>query len=324
VLVVLLATGVIGGGKDTQAAVESAVRQVTPSTALVQVFHDGERAGTGSGWVLDAAAGLIVTNAHVVNGGTQFRVAVAGHDQQATVVASAPCEDLAVLRAPSGGGMRSLPLAPSQSQLRLGQTVVAVGFPQSADPAAHLTSTTGSISVTRLEFKEVALDVPQYPNVIQTDVPINPGNSGGPLVDLQGRLVGVNSAGRTSAGGRAIQGQGYAIGVDRVRQIVAQLRGGHSIGWTGMDFEYPSASSLAKEGLPPGLLVTHVVPGSPAQRAGFGKQPILVTAVNGNQLDNTLASYCQAVRGIGSGQEATFTVVHGTTPKRERIKVRMA
>jgi S1-C subfamily serine protease len=323
-LVVLLVTGVIGGGKDTQGKVEDAVRKVTPSTALIEVMRSGERAGTGSGWVLGAGSGLIVTNAHVVNGGTEFKVAVGGKAQPAKVVGVAPCDDLAVLRVPSGAGMRTMALVDSQSQLKLGQTVVAVGFPQSASTDAHLTSTTGSVSVVRLAFNDVALDVPQYPNVTQTDVPINPGNSGGPLVDLDGRLAGVNSAGRTSANGRTIQGQGFAIGIDRVRQVVPQLRAGKSLGWTGMGFDYPPAPSLAKEGLPPGLLVTRALAGTPAAAAGFGKDPILVTAIAGKPVDNTLASYCQAVKDISSGQVVPFTVVRGSNPKKETIRVGFA
>src|SRR5207248_3378289 len=132
---------------------------------------------------------------------------------------------------------------------------------------------------------------------------------------LHGRLAGVSSAGRTNAGGRAIQGQGFAIGVDRVRQILPQLRAGRSIAWTGMDFDYKPASAFAAQGLPPGLLVTHVVPGTPAQRAGFGTGPILITAVDGKPLDNTLASYCQAVGGARSGRQGTFTVLRGTSPR---------
>lgn len=321
--VVLLVTGVIGGGEDRQAAVEKAVERVTPSTALIEVMRDGERAGTGSGWVLDGPTGLIVTNAHVLNGGTRYKAVVEGKSHPAKLVGAAPCEDLAVLRVGGGtAGLRTLPIA-DQSRLKLGQTVVAVGFPQSASADAHLTSTTGSISVARLAFREVALDVPQYPNVVQTDVPINPGSSGGPLVTLDGSLAGVNSAGRTSSGGRAIQGQGFAIGSDRVKQVVPALRAGRSTGWTGMTFDYPTADQLEKENLPPGLLVTHVVPGTPAERAGFGKEPMLVTAVNGTPIENTLASYCQAVRGLRSGGEATFTVVRGDNPKTEKIRLRL-
>jgi S1-C subfamily serine protease len=291
---------------------------------LVQAMRGGERAGTGSGWVLDARAGLIVTNAHVVNMGTNFRAGLLARAQPAQLVAVAPCEDLAVLRVPSVQGLQSMELGPSQSQLKLGQTVVAVGFPQSATPDSHLTSTTGSISVARLTFKDIALDVPQYPDVVQTDAAINVGNSGGPLVDLQGRLVGVNSAGRTDADGRAVQAQGFAIGIDRVRQIVPQLRSGHSIGWMGVGFEYPSAPALAKEGLPPGLLVSHVVPGSPAARAGFGKDPILITAINGKQIDNTLAAYCEVVRASQPGQPVELTVMRGKTPRRETMRLRFA
>jgi S1-C subfamily serine protease len=321
-LIALLMTGVIGGD-NAQTAAENAVKKVAPSTALIEVIRDGERAGTGSGWVVDGPAGLVATNAHVLNGGTSYNVGLGGKRLQATILATAPCEDLALLRVQGATGLRALPLA-DQSRLKQGQTVVAVGYPESASADAQLTSTTGSISVVRLVFTEDSLDVPQYPNVIQTDVPINPGNSGGPLVTLDGRLAGVNSAGRTSSGGRTIQGQGFAIGSDRVKAIVPTLRAGRSIGWTGMTFDYPSADQLANEKLPPGLLVTHVVPGTPAAKAGFGKQPILVTGVNGTPIENTLSSYCRAVKGIRPGQTATFTVLRGKSPKVRKMRVRFA
>ena len=93
--------------------------------------------------------------------------------------------------------------------------------------------------------------MPQYPNVLQTDAAINPGNSGGPLVNTDGELVGVNSAGITDLGGRTIQGQGYAIGVDRVKEIVPTLRQGRSIGWTGLGFGFePNASPPGAVGEP--------------------------------------------------------------------------
>ena len=176
----------------------------------------------------------------MVNDGTEMKVGIDGKLRKATVVGVAPCEDLAVLKVADNSGLRSMPLG-SQSDLKEGQTVVAVGFPANASLSAQLTSTVGVVSVAKTQYKELALDVPTYTNVVQTDAAINPGNSGGPLVRVSDkRLVGVNSASRTeSADARTIQGQGYAVGVDRVKEVVPELRAGRSMGWTGMLFTYP-------------------------------------------------------------------------------------
>jgi S1-C subfamily serine protease len=175
------------------------------------------------------------------------------------------------------------------------------------------------------------VDVPHYPNVVQTDAAINPGNSGGPLVDTAKRLVGVNSAGITLLGGRDVQGQGYAIGVDRVKEVVPLLRSGRSPGWTGMGFVHvtdPSAvaAELRAAGLPaqPGLVVTHAVPGSPAADAGFGRSPVLVTEVNGQAMDGSLAAYCSAIDDGDDGGEATFTVVEAGATSPTTVSVPFA
>jgi len=296
------------------------VAAVAPSTVLVEPRRGEERAGTGSGWVLDAAQGLIVTNAHVVNSGSSFRVGVDDRLRPAEVVGSAPCEDLAVLRVADTSGLKTLPLG-SQSSLRLGEPVVAVGFPGNASLDSKLTSTTGVVSVVRSTYREAAIDVPVYPNVVQTDAAINPGSSGGPLVDVDGKLVGVNSAGRTrSADGRIIQGQNYAVGVDRVKKITAVLRRGRSIGWAGMSIEYPTPESSSSAET--GLVVSQAVKGTGAAEAGLGKEPLMVTAINGIGLDRSLASYCDSVRDVQSGQSATFTVRPPGGAREREVRVR--
>ena len=242
----LFATGVLTPGDGDRRAVQQVVQRVAPSTVLIEARRDGRRVGGGSGWVLDGPKGLVVTNAHVINGGTSVLVGTGGEMAEAAVVGVAPCEDLAVLRVNGVAGLRSLPLG-DQSDLEQGETVVAVGYPANASTEESLTSTTGVVSVVRTAYREPALDVPRYPNVVQTDAAINPGNSGGPLVDLEARLVGVSSAGRTLASdGRVIQGQSYAIGVDRVKQVVSILRTGRSIGWTGLGFGYPTDREVAR------------------------------------------------------------------------------
>lgn len=311
----VFATGALSPGGNDRGAVQRVVERVAPSTVFIEARRDGRRVGGGSGWVLDGAEGLVVTNAHVVNGGTSVLVGRGSELVEAVVVGVAPCEDLAVLRVSGVAGLRSLPVG-NQSSLEQGETVVAVGYPANASAEERLTSTSGVVSVVRTAYREPALDVPRYPNVVQTDAAINPGNSGGPLVDLDGRLVGVSSAGRTlSSDGRVIQGQSYAIGVDRVKQVVAVLRTGRSIGWTGLGFGYRTERELAR-GAPAGLVARSALPKTAARRAGLGAGAGVIVAVNGMPLDNSLASYCDAVAGVRSGDRVTFSVVRpGREPR---------
>ena len=193
VLAIALVTGMFGSGEGTAEAVERVVNQAEPSTVSID---SGTEGGGGTGWVLDASAGLIVTNAHVVDGAGEVKVGVGGELRRASRVGVSPCEDLAVLRVENSSGLRALPMG-READVRRGQTVVAVGYPTNASLEADLTATTGVVSVVHSAYREQALDIPRFPDVIQTDAAINPGSSGGPLLDLRGRLIGVNSAGRT-------------------------------------------------------------------------------------------------------------------------------
>lgn len=309
---------VVTRGEDTSAAVARVVRAAEPSTVLVEAVVDGATAETGTGWVLDARRGLVVTNAHVLNGGASFRVATSKGVRPATVAAAAPCEDLALLRVAGTDGLRALPLG-RQSELELGETVVAVGYPANASAEASLTSTTGVVSIVRTSYREPTPDVPRYANLIQTDAAINPGSSGGPLLDLDGKVVGVTSAVRTIApDGRIIQGQSYAIGIDRVRDVVPVLRTGRSIGWLGLGFDYsePSAGRAT-------LVAARAVPGTSAAAAGFGRTRAELLAVNGYPVGGSLAGYCDAVAGIGSGERVTLTIREAGGAGTRRVKVRM-
>lgn len=313
---VLFGVGVIGGGEEVEEppSVPELIAAVEPSTVQIRGKYapSDESVGTGTGWVLDAEQGLIVTNAHVVNAFPLMFVALGDDERSAEIVGVAPCEDLAVLRLRDTEGLVTLPLG-SQSRLAQGETVVALGFPVTASLGDVLTATTGVVSVVQTEWSIPSLDVPLLTNVIQTDAVINPGNSGGPLVTLEGELVGVNSAGLTQFGNRPIQGQGYSIGVDRVRDVTDRLREGESIGWTGAGWWFPAlVDDMGALGLPydvPGLLVTHAVPGTPADEAGLGGQPVLVTAIDGKPLDGSFRSYCDAVEGASSGNTVTLTAI---------------
>ena len=213
------------------------VARVAPSTVLVGAEREGALNGTGSGWVLDAAEGLIVTNAHVVNQGTRFTVAADGRSRTAELVGSAPCEDIALLRVQDTAGLETARLATSDS-VSQGETVVALGFPADAAAGDAVAATRGVVSRVQTEFTEPGPDVPAYSSVLQTDTPLNPGNSGGPLVDLEARVVGVDAAARTTGeDGRALQNVNYAITIDRARAVIADLRAGRASAWTGLTFD---------------------------------------------------------------------------------------
>ncbi len=316
-------TGIIGGGgPTTDERISALVARAEASTVLVQAQQGDRRTGNGTGWVLDADEGLLVTNAHVLNAGDRYTVGIGDTLQRAEVVGVSACEDLAVLRVGQRDGLRSLPLG-SQRDLRQGQRVVAVGFPGSASLSDALTSTVGVVSVVQSEYRDRALDVPHLDNVVQTDTAINPGNSGGPLMSVDGRLVGVNSAGRTmNAQGRIIQGQSYAIGVDRVREVVADLRQGRSQGWYGLGFRYLGASALKRQGLPAGLVIDKVVEGSPAREAGVPSNRLLLTAVDGRPVSNSLASYCEAVAQIPAGAPVRISALDMRARERRTFTLR--
>src|SRR3954471_23061934 len=306
VLGVLIAAGVIGGGGGANVA--AVVDADGPATVFVKT-NENE---TGSGWVLDAGQGLIVTNGHVVNGGQTYQVGVNGKLRQATLVGNAPCDDLAVLKVTPADGLKTMPLD-AQAKVHEGDDVVALGYPQSASADAKLTATAGVVSVAKTQYNESVPDIPLYPNVIQIDAALNPGNSGGPLIKSSSqKLIGVNSAVRTeNQQGRAIQGQNYAIGIDRVKQVVNYLRTGKSIGWLGFNLSYPSAEDLGS--LPPGVKTSSGVAGTPAAAAVNGKT-LLIVGLNGKHVSNSLSSYCAAAGGLQSGQPATLSVIDITDP----------
>lgn len=249
------ALGVFSGDSKSSASNAEIVEKTKPSTYFI-VNNKGDAASRGTGWVWDAGQGYIVTNAHVVAGGQSYSVATGDHlrievtDEQdiiaspngkpAKLIGEADCEDIAVLQVQDKSGLKTIPRG-SQKELRIGDHVVAVGYPATLNTttsdafqtpgftSGDLTATSGDVAQVETTFGAIpgeGPDDPQvgpYKNVILTDTVINKGNSGGPLVNEDAELVGMNSAGRTD-----VQGQNYAVAVDQIEKVVPQLIAGNN------------------------------------------------------------------------------------------------
>ena len=239
----------------------------------------------GSGVIVDAERGLVLTNNHVIENADGVSVTLAdGRTLEAELVGADPDTDVAVIRIPSED-LTALNLADS-AELRVGDFVVAVGNPFGLGQ----TVTSGIVSaVGRSGLQGLG-----YQNFIQTDASINPGNSGGALVNLRGELVGINTASfnpRGSAAGNI--GLGFAIPANLAREVMRQLmaygevrRG--SLGLDGEDITEFAAQQLGLAQNLRGALVARVYRGSPAEAAGVRPGDVIVTA-NGVRIDSAQA-----------------------------------
>ncbi len=220
-----------------------------------------KRVSLGSGVIVDGARGLVLTNAHVIAGGDDVTIRLQdGREFAAEVKGADPDFDIAVLALRGARNLPAVAMADS-SDIMPGETAIAIGNPF----GYNHTVTVGVISASgrTIHSKEGVLT-----DLIQTDAAINPGNSGGPLLNLEGRLIGINTA--VSAQGEGI---GFAIPVNKARRVMDSLLHGGKVspqwlGLSGEDVDQRIAMALGlKEAR--GLLVTAVFNGGPAQRAGI-------------------------------------------------------
>ena len=216
--------------------------------------------GTGSGFIWDDT-GHVVTNFHVIEGASRFKVTLADKStRQATVVGTAPDRVLAVLkREGSADDLKKIAVGTSDD-LMVGQKVLAIGNPFGLDQ----TLTTGVISALGREIKSRTGQ--RIEGVIQTDAAINPGNSGGPLLDSAGRLIGVNTAIFSPSG--AFSGIGFAIPVDEVNRVVPQIIQHGRVYRAGLGVSI-LPDSVARDLELVGVIVNQVGANSAAATAGF-------------------------------------------------------
>jgi S1-C subfamily serine protease len=249
--------------------VTTAVERAAPSVVGIDVEGPKGR-GTGSGFIA-TPDGFVVTNSHVVHGGTAFEVAALdGRRYAASLVGDDPDSDLAVLRI-SGDHLAALPFSRAHG-VRPGQLVVALGNPY----GLQCTVTAGVVSALGRTLRSRSGRL--IDNVVQTDAALNPGNSGGPLVDGTGALVGVNTAIVASA-----QGICFAIAATTAERVAGLLiRDGRIVrgflGISGTDVELPRfvqrLRGLAQAG---GILVQGVEPASPAAISGIRDGDVVVS-----------------------------------------------
>jgi putative serine protease PepD len=281
--------------------------ELLPSTVQILAEYQGTQGGaTGSGFVLDRQ-GHIITNNHVVqeadeNDGLIQIVDEAGNRYDAGVVGRSAVYDLAVLYSRDARGLPPAALG-SARRLAVGEAVVAFGSPLGLSS----TVTSGIVSaVNRPVTTGDSSNDTSYINAVQTDAAINPGNSGGPLVNLEGRVVGVNSAIATTGsplGGRSGNiGVGFAIPIEQVRVTADQiLRTGEA--------RYPVIGAQVQTGGGTdvvGARIEEVMADTPAAQSGLEKDDI-ITEVNGEPVSDGIALIV-AIRSYQPGDTIDFTI----------------
>lgn len=268
-------------------------------------------AGRGTGFIIDGS-GDIVTNQHVVEGGTGFEVILSsGEKREADLIGADPFSDLAVVR--MQGAVPSTVGFGDSDSLSQGQPVLAIG-----SPLGELTGTvtSGIVSALNRDFpsdQSVGGGEGIYTDLIQHDAPINPGNSGGPLFDIAGRVIGVNTLGIPQSGMTPVQGLFFAIPSNRVARIVSQLieNGRVSYPYIGVSYAPLSPDLAAQNDLPVdyGAYVQSTVPGGPADRAGIRSGDIIIAIGNERITDQT--TFTEALFVQAPGQTVPVTVLRG-------------
>jgi S1-C subfamily serine protease len=299
------------------AVTDDIVEKARPGTIYIRSSGLGQESA-GTGVLVDAEEGLVLTNFHVIALGGDLQAGAPGRLDDAEVRAAAPCEDLALLEVEGLEGRSAIPLG-RQDRVAQGDPVVALGYPVSASGGKSLTTTAGVVSSVNTPLRIPAPEQPRFNNLVQTDAALGSGNSGGPLVGADGRLVGVNTILFTAASGNPSAEQGYAIGVDRVREVLDEFRDGRSRAWFGAGLLTPPPGILERERLPEGMFVTSAQDGTSAEELRL--EEVLITAIDGRPVRSSLASYCDAVGGAESGDSLDLTVIAGPGRREQTVAV---
>ena len=292
-------------------AVEKVAQKVLPSVVQINVKGASE-SGSGTGIII-SSDGDILTNNHVVQGAADSgTITVSFNDgsiSQATILGRDPVTDLAVIKAKDKSGLTPATLG-SSSDLKVGQEVVAIGSPFGLES----TVTSGIVSALNRPVSSSDGSGNNAGTVfpaVQTDAAINPGNSGGPLVDLEGRVVAINSAIRTNGSTSADSGSiglGFAIPIDLAKNVSKHLVKGEKVEHARIGITV--GNSFERDGITTvGADVKSVTAGGAGDKAGIKKGDI-ITALNGNPVASADALVA-SIRGYQPGEKVTLSYLRG-------------
>jgi 2-alkenal reductase len=295
-----LASSSIASALDIVAAQEQVLvdiyERVVPSVVHILIRQGTTFSGEGSGFVLDTD-GHILTNYHVVQGSSGLRVLFQdGSDYDATVVGTDPDSDLAVIKIDAPASRLVPAVLGNSSEVKPGQMAIAIGNPFGRD----FTMTTGIISAVGRVI-DSGFSIYKIPSVIQTDAAINPGNSGGPLLDREGRVIGINA--QIESGNRQNSGVGFAVPIDLAKRVSVSLiaKGRHDYAYLGISGQDVNRDVRQRGRLPDdlrGAVLTTVAAGSAADRAGLKGDSVSAANINRGQTPNYDGDVIVAINDI--------------------------
>lgn len=294
----------VGNTSIAKAAAVIAPSVVTISNTTAQ----GGDTGTG---IIVSSDGEIITNNHVVEGSTDLKVRLAGATDavKATILSTDPGNDLALIKLVNATGLTAATFADPAS-MAVGDTVVAVGYALALDGGPSVTSGIISALNRTLTDSNGALD-----GLVQTDAAISSGNSGGPLINLNGQVIGVNTAVYNSDGQTAANNIGFAIGVAEVQRVVQILRndstGGNTNGARTQGYLGIALGDRTDGGS--GAVITEVQADSPADKAGLKVNDIVIS-VNGTSVTGQ-GALIAVIRDASPGDKVTLIIDRDGTKK---------
>jgi serine protease Do len=270
--------------------------------------RDFKQRSLGSGFIIDPE-GFIVTNNHVIEDADEIRVILKDEKEyDAKVIGRDPNTDLALIQIQGGKDFPVMPLGDSD-ELKVGQWVVAIGSPFGLEQ----TVTAGIVSA-----KGRVIGSGPYDDFIQTDASINPGNSGGPLLNMNGEVIGINTAIIASG-----QGIGFAIPINMAKGIIEQLKKSGEVtrGWLGVGIQPLSKEMREYYGVEEGrgVLVSQVFPGDPADKAGIRAKDIIV-AIDGEKISDA-RDLTGKVASLAVGSTASVTVLRDGKKKTFKVTI---
>ena len=266
-----------------------------------------QQAGMGTGFIFEKS-GYILTNQHVVDGADEIEVTVEGYDKpfKATLLGNSFDLDLAVLKIENDKDFSTLPIGDSD-QMGIGDWVVAIGNPYGFD---H-TVTVGVLSAREREISipESTGETRNYKHLFQTDASINPGNSGGPLLNMNGEVVGINTAVNSQA-----QGIGFAIPTSTITEVLDNLKNNVKIplpyiGVSLVSLDQIDANDLKSLGVTSknGVLVQDVALATPAFKAGIKKYDVIVSV--GGQAVKSSEELVNKIKAMKPGEQVDFEII---------------